>query len=596
MSAEIATRMPEAPAREPRRKTRRVSVEPGYDLKGSDVLVRTLLELGVETIFGIPGGAIIDLCDVTGRYPELNWILTKHEQGAVHAADGYARVTGKVGVVLVTSGPGATNSVTGIATAFMDSSPVVVLTGQVPLRMIGNEAFQEVDTIGITRPITKHGFLLKTASEVADTLRKAFYIARAGRPGPVVVDMPKDVLAERTDYEPGEEIVVRGYKPKIFGHAHQISRAAERISQARRPVLYIGGGVQKPEAAELVRRLAIENNIPVTSTLMGLGAFPTDHPLWLGMLGMHGTWAANMVMQHADLIVAIGARFDDRVTGRLEDFAPNAEIIHIDIDSSVIGKNVPVDVPIVGDAYHVLVDLVPLVQPMDRTEWFEQIEEWRRKHPLRYRQEPGVVKPQYVVEQLSEVTDGDAIMVTDVGQHQMWVAQYYRFKQPKSIVTSGGLGTMGFGVPAAMGATVAQQESERPRPVVAVVGDGGFQMTFAEVITAAAYNLPVKIFVINNGYLGMVRQWQQLFYSCRYVKTALYGANPDFAQVAEAFGARGMVISKPEEVRPVIEQAMKVDDGPVVVDVRVRSDENVFPMVPAGAALHEMIEEESCGE
>ncbi|MDZ7372661.1 MAG: biosynthetic-type acetolactate synthase large subunit [candidate division KSB1 bacterium] len=566
------------------------AVEPAYDLSGAEILVRALAEQGVKTLFGIPGGAVLGLADAVGRYGRFRWILTKHEQGATHAADGYARYSGRVGVVLVTSGPGSTNTVTGIATAYMDSSPIVVLTGQVPLPMVGNDAFQEVDTIGVTRPITKHSFLLRSPNDIADTVRKAFYIAGSGRPGPVVIDMPKDVLAAHGDYIPSAEIVVRGYKPKIFGHAHQISRAAERINRARRPVLYIGGGVVASGASDLVRRLAIENRIPVTSTLMGLGAFPSDHPLWLGMLGMHGTWTANMAVQTADLIIAIGARFDDRVTGRVADFAPQADIIHIDIDSSVIGRNVQVDIPIVGDARHVLIDLVPLVKGPDTKEWLEQIERWRQDHPLRYDRESQAVKPQYVIEKLAEVTDGEAVIVTDVGQHQMWTAQFYRFKHPRTIITSGGLGTMGFGLPAAMGVAIAQEDGAPRRPVVAIVGDGGFQMTMEELITAVAYRVPVKVFVINNGYLGMVRQWQELFFGRRYVASDLRQANPDLARVAESMGAMGLRVERREEVQPAIEKALSCDSGPVVIDFRVDGQENVFPMVPAGAALHEMIE------
>jgi acetolactate synthase-1/2/3 large subunit len=565
-------------------------LEPIYDVSGAEILVRALAEQGVKTLFGIPGGAVLGLADAIGRFGRFRWVLTKHEQGATHAADGYARYSGRVGVVLVTSGPGSTNTVTGIATAYMDSSPIVVLTGQVPLPMVGNDAFQEVDTIGVTRPITKHSFLLRSAGEIAETVRKAFYIAGSGRPGPVVIDMPKDVLAAHADYLPGEPVVVRGYKPKIFGHAHQISRAAERISRSRRPVLYIGGGVVASGASEWVRRLAIEHQIPVTSTLMGLGAFPTDHPLWLGMLGMHGTYAANMAIQMADVIIAVGARFDDRVTGRVADFAPAADIIHIDIDSSVIGRNVQVDIPIVGDARHVLIDLVPLVKTPDSREWLEQIQRWRAEHPLWYDRNSDVLKPQLVIEKLGEITDGEAVIVTDVGQHQMWTAQFYRFKHPRTMITSGGLGTMGFGLPAAIGVAVAQEDGAPRRPIVAIVGDGGFQMTMEELITAAAYRLPVKIFVINNGYLGMVRQWQELFFGRRYVASELFRANPDIARVAESMGALGMRVEHPGEVQEAIEKALAWDRGPVVVDFRVDPRENVFPMVPAGAALHEMIE------
>lgn len=568
-------------------------IQPVYDVSGSEILVRALAEQGVRTIFGIPGGAVLGLADAVGRFGRFRWVLTKHEQGATHAADGYARYSGRIGVVLVTSGPGSTNTVTGIATAYMDSSSIVVLTGQVPLPMVGNDAFQEVDTIGVTRPITKHSFLLRSPDAIADTVRKAFYIAGSGRRGPVVIDMPKDVLKEHGDYVPGEQVVVRGYKPKIFGHAHQISRAAERISRARRPVLYIGGGVVSSGASDLVRQLAIENNIPVTSTLMGLGSFPADHPLWLGMLGMHGTWTANMAIQNADVIIAVGARFDDRVTGRVADFAPQADIIHIDIDSSVIGRNVRVDIPIVGDAKHVLVDLVPLVKRPDTREWLEQLERWRQEHPLRYDRDSEAVKPQYVIEKLGEMTGGEAVIVTDVGQHQMWAAQFYPFKHPRTIITSGGLGTMGFGLPAAMGVALSMDDGAPRRTVVAIVGDGGFQMTMEELITCAAYRVPVKVFIINNGYLGMVRQWQELFFGRRYVASELFRANPDLARVAESMGAVGIRVSRREEVVPAIEKALKIEDGPVVIDFRVDPEENVFPMVPAGAALHEMIEKEA---
>jgi acetolactate synthase-1/2/3 large subunit len=510
-----------------------------------------------------------------------------HEQGATHAADAYARSTGRTGVCLVTSGPGATNTVTGIATAYMDSIPMVVFTGQVPTPMIGNDAFQEADIVGITRPVTKHNYLVKDVDELPRVLKEAFYIASTGRPGPVVVDLPKDVMAGKTARPYPAKVQLRGYNPTYTGHMGQIKRAAEEIVKAKRPVLYTGGGIIISGCHKELLKLAELTQIPVTNTLLGLGGFPGTNPLFLGMLGMHGTWYANNAITDSDLIVAVGARFDDRVTGKISEFAPNAKIIHIDIDPSSISKNVKVDLPIVGDAKNVLAELNKELKQLNKTpntkNWLAVIDKWKKEHPLKYDHENGKIKPQFVVEELYRLTRGEAIITTEVGQNQMWAAQFYKFAKPRSFLSSGGLGTMGYGFPAAIGA----QAGNPGRTVIDIAGDGSFQMNLQELATVVQYRLPVKVAILNNGFLGMVRQWQQLFFNKRYSSTCIHCA-PDFVKLAEAFGAVGLRAEKPEEVAPVIEQALNIN-RPVVMDFRVDPEENVAPMVPAGGALKDMI-------
>ena len=547
---------------------------------GAQILVDTLLYEGVDVAFGIPGGAVIPLFDVLYETP-LRFILCAHEQGAIHAADGYARASGKVGVCIATSGPGATNLVTGIATAYMDSSPVVAITGQVKTHLIGNDAFQEADTTGITRPVTKHNYLVKDVRDLARTIREAFYIAGTGRPGPVVVDVPLDVSLAECDGTIPEKLSLAGYKPRCDGNPRQIQRAAEAINQSKQPVLYAGGGVITSGASDELREIAKRAEIPVTTTLLGLGCFPENDPLSLGMLGMHGTAYANYAVQSSDLIIAVGARFDDRVTGDVKTFAPNATIIHIDIDPASISKSIPVDVPVVGDAKRILCELSKLVEHVDRGEWLERVRKWKESHPLCY--EPDGLKPQYVVEQIDEVTDGNAIICTEVGQNQMWAAQFFTYTRPRSFISSGGLGTMGFGFPASIGAQIANPD----KVVFDIAGDGSFQMNVQELATAVKCDVPVKVAILNNGYLGMVRQWQELFFNRRYSCTCLDGA-PDFVKLAEAYGAAGFLVEKPQDVRPTLEKALKTDK-PVVIDFRVCPEENVYPMVPAGKAIDEMI-------
>jgi acetolactate synthase-1/2/3 large subunit len=558
-------------------------------MKGADILVESLLKEGVETIFGHPGGAILPINDAlySGK---IRHILTRHEQGAVHMAEGFARATGRPGVVLVTSGPGGTNVVTGLTNALMDSTPIVVITGQVPTAVIGNDAFQEADIVGITRSCTKHNYLVRDVKDLARTIKEAFYIASTGRPGPVLVDIPKDVSTASCEFAYPESVTLRGYKPTIAGHAGQIRRAAEMIAAAQRPILYAGGGVIHSGAAAELRQLGELTATPVTNTLMGLGGFPGVHKGWLGMLGMHGTVAANTAMDAADLVVAIGARFDDRVTGNLEEFCVGAKFIHIDIDPSSIGKNVRVDLPIVGDVKHCLRRLLEELRSMDKDwqgehqAWLAQVEEWKTKHPLQYTQEPeGELLPQFVCTQIYEATQGKAIITTEVGQHQMWAAQFYHCTQPRQFITSGGLGTMGFGFPAAIGAQVAIPDAV----VIDIAGDGSFQMTLQELATAVQYNLPVIVAILNNHSLGMVRQWQQFFYDGRYADTSLE-VSPDYVKLAEAYGAFGLRATRADEVRPVLEEAIRVR-RPVVIDFVVKLMENVFPMIPSGGSIKDML-------
>ncbi|OGW16226.1 MAG: acetolactate synthase, large subunit, biosynthetic type [Nitrospinae bacterium RIFCSPLOWO2_12_FULL_45_22] len=555
---------------------------------GAEIFVECLLREKIDTIFGFPGGVVLDVYNVLFDAP-LRHILSRHEQGAVHAADGYARASGKPGVCLVTSGPGATNTVTGIATAYMDSVPIVVFTGQVPTRIIGNDAFQEADIVGITLPCTKHNYLVKDIADLARTIKEAFFIATTGRPGPVLVDLPKDVLAAKGDFKYPERAYIRGYNPTYEGHAGQIAKVVKIIARAKRPVILAGGGIIISGASEELRQLAEIGQIPVTTTLMGLGGFPATHALFLGMPGMHGIYTANMALSEADLLIAIGSRFDDRVTGNLEEFAPHAKIVHIDIDPTSIGKNVRGDYPVVGDAKKILSKMNPLLKKeekdwlKDHEEWLREIEEWRKNHPLTYNNQGKKIKPQYVIEQINEATKGEAIITTEVGQNQMWTAQFYKFTKPRTLLSSGGLGTMGYGFPAAIGAQAAFPD----KIVIDIAGDGSFQMNIQELATAVQYRLPVKVAILNNKYLGMVRQWQQLFYNRRYSYTCL-NSNPDFVKIAEAYGAVGLRASEPEEVRPIIEQALAIPK-PVVIDFEIDREENVYPMVPVGASIRRML-------
>jgi acetolactate synthase-1/2/3 large subunit len=561
------------------------SSEPAF-LNGSEILIRTLKDINVDTIFGYPGGAVLPVYDELFDVHDLNHILVRHEQAGTHAADGYARATGKPGVVLATSGPGGTNTVTGIATAAMDSIPMVVFTGQVATDMIGNDAFQEADIVGITRPITKHNYLVKDVNNLERVIREAFHVAASGRPGPVLVDLPKDMIQNKCYYNGQQNVTIPSYKPTREGHSTQIAKAANLLSNAQKPLIYAGGGVVLGEAWEELTAMAERLNIPVTTTLSGLGGFPEGKPQSLGMLGMHGTYYANMATTECDVLLAVGARFDDRVTGRLDGFSPNSKKIHIDIDPSNIGKNVPVEVPIVGDVKKVLPALDQKAEKPDTTDWWETINTWKEEHPLHIPDSPDTIKPQLMVERISEVTNGEAIVVTDVGQHQMWAAQHYTFNHPQSFLSSGGLGTMGYGFPAAMGAAIGCPD----RPVVCITGDGGFQMTAYELATAVEHKIPLKIAIMNNNCLGMVRQWQELFFNERYSHSILKKGNPDFVKLAESYGAAGFRATNPAEMDDVLEKAMEINDRPVVMDLVVEEHENCYPMVPSGAALNEMVE------
>jgi acetolactate synthase-1/2/3 large subunit len=558
-------------------------------LTGAQILMECLKREGVDLIFGFPGGAVIDIYDELPKHP-IKHILVRHEQAAVHAADGFARASGKVGVCLVTSGPGATNTVTGIATAYMDSIPIVVITGQVPTHLIGNDAFQEADIVGITRPCTKHNYLVKNVADLALTIKQAFYIARTGRPGPVLIDLPKDVVNAKTKFSYPETIGIRSYNPNVSPNRKQLRKAAELIAHSKQPVIYAGGGVVSSDSSDELRALAEKFHLPVTTTLMGLGAFPGDHPGWLGMLGMHGTYTANMAVNNCDLLLSVGARFDDRVTGRINAFAARAKIIHIDVDPTSISKNVVVDVPIVADCKQGLAGLIEELDKIAGVEWQAKHEVWnasltemRTAHPLGYAKNGGAIKPQWVVEMIHELSKGEAIIATEVGQNQMWAAQFYTYRKPRTLLTSGGLGTMGYGFPAAIGAQLAFPD----KLVIDIAGDGSIQMNIQELATAVSYNVPVKIVILNNGYLGMVRQWQELFYKKNYCATCLH-TNPDFVALAKAYGAEGFLVEKAEDLEATLRAAFD-HPGPVIVDVRVEPEENVAPMVPAGAALSEML-------
>ena len=547
---------------------------------GAQIIVDSLIEHGVETMFGYPGGVVLPLFDRLYDSP-IHFIIPRHEQGGCHMADGYARASGKVGVIVVTSGPGACNIVTGLATAMMDSIPIVAITGQVRTELIGNDAFQEADTTGITRPVTKYNCIVKDVKELARTIREAFYIASTGRPGPVLIDIPVDISVAKYHPDTSKEMKLPGYKVQAQGHARQISMAAKAINQSERPVLYVGGGIVSANASEELRALAQKAHLPVTMTLLGLGCFDQNRTESLDMLGMHGSAYANYAVQECDLLIAVGARFDDRVTGKLKTFAPGAKIIHIDIDPASISKNVNVDIPVVGDAKFIMTELIKEAEYKERAGWFKKIAEWKQKFPFRYDRNSSTVKPQYVVEEICRQTEGEAIITTGVGQHQMWVAQFYKFSRPRQFISSGGLGTMGFGLPAAIGAQIARPGAT----VVDIDGDHSFNMTMTELATAVEHNLPIKVCIMNNGYMGLPRQWQELFYNKRYAMSSL--SNPDYATVARALGAAGETVDKKADVPKVIKM-MLGEKRPCVVDFKIEREENVWPMVPAGKSLDEM--------
>ncbi len=561
-------------------------------MSGAEIFVEMLRREGIREIFGIPGGVVLKLFDVLYQQKDVEVVLTRHEQGAAHMAEGYAKATGKPGVVLVTSGPGMTNIVTGLTDAYMDSVPLVAFTGQVSTNLIGNDAFQEADNVGISRPCTKHNVLVKDVGDLAQCMKEAFYIAMTGRPGPVLVDIPKDITMDRADFKYPDKVRLRGYNPTVDGNKHQIRQAAEEILKAKKPVIYVGGGAVFSDAADEVLELAEITQVPVNMTLMGLGSFPGSHPLSMGMLGMHGGYWSNLAMHNADLLIAVGALFDDRVTGKLSEFSPSARVIHIDIDPTSIKKNFHAHIPIVGDVKTVLRQLNAVLRSMDgdlrnmkghRKSWLGQVDEWRQANPFKYHQDDQILKPQYVIESLYEITKDEGIIVTDVGQHQMWAAQYFKGTKPRTFLTSGGLGTMGFGFPAALGA----QKAHPGKLVVCITSEGSFQMNLQELATAVAYKLPVKIVLINNQFHGMVRQWQDLFYEGRYASSHL-GSVPDFAKLAEAYGILGLRAFKPAEVHPVIREGLK-HKGPVLMDFHVDPYENCYPMIPAGGAHHEMV-------
>jgi len=551
-------------------------------LSGAEIVVECLKKEDVKVVFGIPGGAIMPVYDVIYSKSPFRNILARHEQGAIHAADGYARVTGNVGVCIVTSGPGATNLVTGLANAHLDSIPLVAFTGQVPTSLIGTDAFQEVDIAGVTIPITKNNYVVMDIKDLSSTIKEAFYIARTGRPGPVLVDLPKDVQLAHSNFEYPKKDTFLGYRPSNKGNIKQIKSAAIEINKAKRPIIYAGGGIISSNASSEMRDLVLKTNIPVTTTLMGLGTFPETHPLSLGMLGMHGTPYANYAISAADLIIGLGVRFDDRVTGKLAEFASQAKVIHIDIDPAEIGKNVLVDIPIVGDLKKVLQELNEHISEKRETEWLKTIENWKRKHPLKYKSN-GELKPQYIIEKIYEITKGEAIIVTSVGQHQMWAAQYYQYNQPRTFISSGGLGTMGYGLPAAIGTKIGCPD----KTVICISGDGSFQMNIQELATAINNNLAIIVVIMNNGYLGMVRQWQELFFNKRYASTSLAGS-PDFAKLTEIYGGIGIRVTKKEDLYPVLKKALSLNTF-VLIDCLIPQEENVLPMVTPGAAITKMI-------
>jgi len=550
-------------------------------MTGAQAVLESLKREGVDVVFGLPGGVLLPLYDAILQ-SDIRHILVRHEQGAAHMADGYARATGKVGVCIATSGPGATNLVTGIANAYMDSVPIVAITGQVNTWLIGKDAFQEADITGITLPITKHNYLLRSARDISRVFREAFYIARTGRPGPVLIDLPRDVTVDEVEFS-WPEVDLPGYHPSVKPHEMQIKKAAKALMEADRPVIYAGGGVKYSGAHRELFDLAVKVNAPVTTTLMGIGCFPEDHPLSLGMLGMHGTKYANYAVQESDLIVAIGARFDDRVTGKTSSFAPRARIVHIDIDPAEVGKNVRVDIPVVGDAKNALLGLLKEVSPRQRSVWNEKIDGWKKDYPLRYIPDMNVIKPQYVIEKICQIAP-EAVITTEVGQNQMWAAQFFVHRDPTKFISSGGLGTMGYGFPAAIGAKIGRPECD----VIDIAGDGSFLMNSQEMATAVVNDIPVKVAVLNNGCLGMVRQWQELFFEKRYSATILGRTSPDFVKLAAAYNIPGFRSERPEEVAPILEKAF-AHDGPAIVEFRISEEENVFPMVPAGAGLNEML-------
>ncbi|MBU1078795.1 MAG: biosynthetic-type acetolactate synthase large subunit [Spirochaetes bacterium] len=570
---------------------------------GSEIIIDTLLDEGVDTIFGYPGGSVISLFDTLYNFSDkINFYLVRHEQAAAHAADGYARSSGKTGVCIATSGPGATNLVTGLATAYMDSVPMVAITGQVASKMIGNDAFQEVNITGITYPITKHNYLVKDVKDLHRVIKEAFFIARTGRPGPVLIDVPSDVQKASCEFKKITNVEMRSYNPTIKGNIKQIQKAVQMILHAKKPIIYAGNGVIISGSQNELKEFVEKSGIPVTMTLLGLGGIPTDHPLSLSMLGMHGTAYANRAIQESDLIISVGARFDDRVTGKLDEFAPHAKIIHIDIDPTSISKSVNVDLPIVGDAKGVLKELNKIIKKCDIKNWVDYVSDLKKKYPLSYTKSDKVIKPQFVIETLYDLTKGDAIIVTEVGQHQMWTAQFYKFQKARSLLSSGGLGTMGYGFPAAMGAQVCNPD----KLVVDIAGDGSTQMNIQELATVANYQIPVKVLILNNGYLGMVRQWQDLFFDKRYAGTCLGRQKnckpvcagpdkkcpdmiPDFKKVAEAYSVKGYRVDDPKDVKSVLKEVISIKE-PVVVDFRIEQEENVLPMVPAGAPLDKMLE------
>jgi len=552
-------------------------------LSGTEIVVECLKREKVKVVFGIPGGAIMPLYDTIDKKSSFTHILTKHEQGAVHAADGYARASGNVGVCFATSGPGATNLVTGLANAYLDSIPLVAFTGQVISPLIGTDAFQEVDITGITIPITKNNYLVMDVKDLASTIKEAFYLARTGRPGPVLIDFPKDVQIAKTDFYYPEKDKYSGYRPTLKGNLNQIKKAAKAIQEAKKPIIYAGGGIINSNASPELQELVKKTNIPVTTTLMGLGGFPEDHPLSLGMLGMHGLYCANVSISEADLIIALGTRFDDRVTGNIKKFCPKAKFIHVDIDPAEISKNIKISIPIVGDVKYVLAKLNHLVEPKKEKEWLEKITELKEKNPLQY-QRDDQLRPQYIIEKLDKLTQGDAIVVTDVGQHQMWAAQYYQYRYPRSFITSGGLGTMGFGLPAAIGA----QFGAPKKRVVCIAGDGGFQMNVQELATVVKHKLPIILIIMNNGYLGMVRQWQELFFKKRYASTSLDGS-PDFAQLVQVYGGKGIRITTKNDLDSALSEALTGNEF-VLLDCIIPPEENVYPMVSPGEAINKMLE------